>query len=267
MQTLVLTEEGNIYVAGEGDCVGMNGADALTPTLLVNSESVAYKAKDIFAGGRSAGFLNINDEVRVFGSNVAGHLRRNSMPNLRTPTFLRSYDFENYTFASPNDIIDIKFARGTFPTVEEAEHCMYITSTGAVFMAGGNSRGQLGNGTTIGSNGPQGNRYAAIDPNLYGNKKIISAAVGKEISGFVVEDGSVYVYGDNYFEQLGVGSFLKKETPVELTKSSYDNKTIKQVAIEAYHSALLMTDGSVYVFGNMSVNILEILIIIFRLQQ
>jgi alpha-tubulin suppressor-like RCC1 family protein len=66
----------------------------------------------------------------------------------------------------------------------------------------------------------------------------------------VKSNGIVYTWGKNDYEQLGDGSNMSSNVPVEVYRGGVlSDKTITQVATGYYHSIALASDGTVYTWG------------------
>ncbi len=76
--------------------------------------------------------------------------------------------------------------------------------------------------------------------------EIVSSAVslGRYHSAAITEDGSLYLWGDNWYGQLGNGTEEDSATPIKIM----DN--VAAVSLGAYHSAAITEDGSLYLWGD-----------------
>ena len=73
---------------------------------------------------------------------------------------------------------------------------------------------------------------------------IVSVSLGDLHSGAITKDGSLYMWGDNRYGQLGDGTKNTKTKPVKVL----DN--VASVSLGAYHSGAITKDGSLYMWGN-----------------
>lgn len=82
------------------------------------------------------------------------------------------------------------------------------------------------------------------------NLNIIQIGCGKGHSLFLTENNEVYACGNNERGQLGIGSRLKwcKKLP-KPKKIVYDGPPVKKIGCGNEFSALLDTDGHLYMFG------------------
>ena len=75
--------------------------------------------------------------------------------------------------------------------------------------------------------------------------KIQQVSLGEEHSAAVTEDGDLYLWGDNWYGQLGIGgwSWHGNATPGKILKG------VKQVSIGEIHSAAITENGDLYLWG------------------
>ena len=136
----------------------------------------------------------------------------------------------------PGKVKLIKCA-GVNPTDESA--CYVITEDGALYVWGKNSYGQLGVGDEVNKNTPI--KVTAI------NGKVMELIIGYSFSVYaILEDGSLYAWGNNESSKLGVGDEVNKNTP---TKVNLPSK-IKELITTGSSVYALMEDSSLYSWGN-----------------
>jgi len=124
--------------------------------------------------------------------------------------------------------------------VAASGHTAVLRDEGTVWIWGDNFRGQLGNGTTIGSTTPMQVQYLT---------NIIAIAVALHAVA-LRDDGTVWVWGSNIRGELADGTFgwdNYRTIPVQV-------QSIRDaIAIAASgHTAILRDDGSVWTWGNNS---------------
>lgn len=136
----------------------------------------------------------------------------------------------------PGKVKLIKCA-GVDPTDESA--CYVITEDGALYVWGKNSYGQLGVGDEVNKNTPI--KVTAI------NGKVMELIIGYSFSVYaILEDGSLYAWGNNQSGILGVGDEANTNTP---TKVNLPGK-IKELITNGSSVYALMEDSSLYAWGN-----------------
>ena len=65
----------------------------------------------------------------------------------------------------------------------------------------------------------------------------------------LMEDGSIYAWGENYYGQLGLGHNTNQNTPQLISPDHFHNKTIQSIHTGHCQTLVLMTDGSLYSWG------------------
>lgn len=83
------------------------------------------------------------------------------------------------------------------------------------------------------------------------NKKIIQTAGGAAHSLALDDDGEVYSWGNNTYGQLGDGSNVSVNLPVNISQTSdtLKDKKIVQIAAGFYHSLAIDSKGNLYTWG------------------
>ena len=117
--------------------------------------------------------------------------------------------------------------------------CYVITEDGALYVWGKNSYGQLGVGNEVNKNTPI--KVTAI------NGKVMELIIGNYFSVYaILEDGSLYAWGNNESGKLGVGDEVNKNTP---TKVNLPGK-IKELITTGWSVYAILEDGSLYAWGS-----------------
>ena len=118
-------------------------------------------------------------------------------------------------------------------------HTLFLKSDGTVWAVGRNNNGQLGDGTTSNKN---------IPFQIQGLTNITAIAAGGNTSGFSLflkNDGTVWSVGSNTYGQLGDGTFISKNTPIQVPGIT----GIIAIAAGDCHSMFLKNDGTVWAVG------------------
>lgn len=117
--------------------------------------------------------------------------------------------------------------------------CYVITEDGALYVWGKNSYGQLGVGNEVNKNTPI--KVTAI------NGKVMELIISNSFSVYaILEDGSLYAWGNNIDGQLGVGDEENKNTP---TKVNLPSKIKELITTNGSSVYALMEDSSLYSWG------------------
>lgn len=118
-------------------------------------------------------------------------------------------------------------------------HTMALMTDGTVMTWGFNASGQLGNGSYSSKSTP------VTVTGLGGTVKAIAA--GSVHSVALMEDGTLKNWGDNYFGELGNGTYNNNST-TPVTTTGLGNA----VTAGHEHTVAIMTDGKVKAWGNNS---------------
>lgn len=117
-------------------------------------------------------------------------------------------------------------------------HTLALKNDGTVWAWGENDYGQLGDGTNINSSKP------VLVKGLSGKIKEISA--GEHHSVVLKEDGTIWSWGSNFYNQLGDGTNINRSTPVQAVGVS----NISDISAGAEYTASLKKDGTVWGMGD-----------------
>jgi len=122
-----------------------------------------------------------------------------------------------------------------------ASHSLAIGSDGKLYAWGSNARGELGNGSTTGSDIPM---LVSLPPGVTAS----AIAAGGFHSLAIGSDGKLYAWGGNGNGQLGNGSTTDSSIPMVVTLPSGVMATA--MAAGASHSLAIGSDGKLYAWGN-----------------
>jgi alpha-tubulin suppressor-like RCC1 family protein len=125
-------------------------------------------------------------------------------------------------------------------------HILALKEDGTVWSWGKNSSGQLGNGTTA--------ARVRVPVQVKNLENVVAIKAGRNHSMAIKEDGSVWVWGDNTFGQLGDGTYENKLLPVENEKL----KGAKEVSGGGDFTIVLKEDGTLLSMGDNSFSTLGI---------
>jgi alpha-tubulin suppressor-like RCC1 family protein len=126
----------------------------------------------------------------------------------------------------------------TEPTAISAgtQHTLAVLSSGTVMAWGGNSSGQLGNGTTTNSDVP-----VAVS----GLSEVTAVSAGANHSLALLANGTVWAWGGNQSGQLGNGTTAPSTTPVEVMGL----KEVTAISAGNAYSLALLANGTVVSWG------------------
>jgi hypothetical protein len=177
------------------------------------------------AGGAHSLIL-AGGQVYAAGSDGCGQLGQGGTNRVNRSSFTN-------VFGSPSNLVVAVSAGGN--------HSLAVTESGDVYACGDNTYGQLGQ-----SNSPV-NSAIWLKVHFQGlTNRIVSVATGADHNLALDENGGVWVWGRNYYGQLGKGT----RPASERTPSKLGGVMAKAVAAGFNHSLILKTDGSVLGFGS-----------------
>jgi alpha-tubulin suppressor-like RCC1 family protein len=126
------------------------------------------------------------------------------------------------------------------PVAAGVYQSLALSASGAVYAWGWNIVGQLGNGSTNGSDVP-------VKVRLPGGSKATEVSGGFAHSLAVTSSGAAYAWGKNYDGELGNGSSTDSDLPVRVSLPA-GTKAIA-VAGGSEHGLALTSTGAVYGWG------------------
>lgn len=131
---------------------------------------------------------------------------------------------------------------GTVDLQGGTDFTVALTLRGQVFTWGGNSWGQLGDGTTT-------SRFTPHQVVLRGNPHITSIAVGEDHVVALSRAGSVYAWGRNDLGQAGVGQ-LSDRALLPISVKVPGSGKVTAIATGNACSLAIYSDGAVYAWGH-----------------
>jgi alpha-tubulin suppressor-like RCC1 family protein len=132
----------------------------------------------------------------------------------------------------------------TVSAVAAGELYSLAVANGQAFAWGLNNIGQLGTGSTTGSNVPVAVSTAGVL-----NGKTVTAVTAGSYHGMAVANGQAYAWGLNPDGELGNASTTDSNVPVAVSTSGVlAGKTVTAVAAGGYHS-LAVANGQVFAWG------------------
>ena len=126
------------------------------------------------------------------------------------------------------------------PVAAGLYHGLALTSTSAVFAWGWNIVGQLGNGSTNGSDVP-------VKARLPGGTKVTAISAGFAHSVALTSTGAVLAWGKNYNGNLGNGSTTDSDVPVKVNLPT--GTKVTAIAAGAEHNLAVTSTGAVLAWG------------------
>jgi alpha-tubulin suppressor-like RCC1 family protein len=138
------------------------------------------------------------------------------------------------------DLLPIKYVVGG------NQYFSIITTTELVYTIGANSYGQFGNGNQLGSSSGTAPVILSLNPKNR-NATVVSLSTGDAISGMILSDKTIWVWGNDVTGQLGLGY---AQTAVTVPTQVYNfTGTPAKISCALKHCLALMKDGRVYSWG------------------
>lgn len=229
--TCILTSTGGVK------CWGNNGAgqlgDGTTQNRLspVDVTGLSSGVIAIAAGGGYTCALTTAGGVKCWGLNNRGQLGGGTTQDSFSPV--------------PLDVTGL--GNGVTTISLGGDHACALTATGGVKCWGGNTTGQLGDGTA----GDGTDKAIPVDvTGLTSGANAISVGIYHTCA--LTSTGGIKCWGLNVFGQLGdgtAGDGTNKSTPVDVTGL---NGSVTAIAAGGYHTCALTTVGGVKCWGSSS---------------
>ncbi|MBR0027139.1 MAG: hypothetical protein IJP58_00640, partial [Clostridia bacterium] len=208
-----------------------------TPQPVDLSTLSGEKVTRIAAGDSFALALTDANNVYAWGNNDFKQMGRDNAGHL--PAFYKPFkiNIEGATMISAG-----------------ANHAM-VYANGNVYTWGANASGQLGNGSVQSSGGVAFNASAPITLALPAGETVAQIAARGSNSAIVTDEGSLYIWGDNTYGQLGNGDSSKSSVtaPAKLIAYKDANNTqeykFEYVALGYNHVVAMTKDSAVMVWG------------------
>jgi alpha-tubulin suppressor-like RCC1 family protein len=202
-----------------GDCTLSNRSTPVFVTLPERSRSISARGLHV---------MTVNDSGSLFcwGDNTFGQLGVGTTSRLNQPVRVP------FTGQLTGSTI-IAIAAGRF-------HSLAVTSNGKVAAWGANSRGQIGDGSTL-------DRWSPVEIRLtngISEPTVSAVAAGDEHSMALTSDGRVFAWGRNSDGQLGTGTLDSVSQPVQLQVSG-----IRMIAAGGFHSLAASESGRLMAWG------------------
>lgn len=182
----------------------------------------------ITAGAEHTCALMTSNGIKCWGRNRYGQLGDGTTTNRSTPVSVIGLGSEVIGITASGD-----------PTCgDEGHHTCALMSGGGIKCWGGNGYGQLGDGTTIGSNVP-------VDVNGLESNSIAVAAGGIHTCALTTE-GGVKCWGRNEYGQLGDGATIQQNKPVDVVGLG---SGMTAITVIGHHTCVLNSSGGVKCWG------------------
>lgn len=185
-----------------------------------NIASVMAGAAQISSGDMDTCAITFAGGLKCWGANGYGQLG----------------DGTTITRSVPVDVLGL--SSGVSEVSAGWYHTCALMSYGSVKCWGWNAWGQVGDGS-------HGNAYSS-PANVSNLSGVIQISAGAEHSCALMNYGGVKCWGDNYYGELGDGSWVDRYTPVDVLNLT---SGVRAISSGKYHTCALMNNGSLKCWG------------------
>jgi len=213
---MVIKSDGNLWAWGSDDQLDETSDGVLSPVEFLDN------VKSVSSGGNHSLMIKNDGSLWVWGLNISGQLGNGGGGD----TTVRWHSVSGDT--APVQSVPVKIMDDVAAVSAGDADSMAIKTDGSLWAWGGNTDGQLGDGTTVNKNTPV---------EIMDNVKAVAAGSGD--TTVLKTDGSVWSWGDNGNGSVGDGTTEKRLSPVKIM----DDVT----AISA--GMAIKTDGSLWAWG------------------
>lgn len=243
--TLFLAEDGSIFSAGRGSDGELGSRYNATSNKVMRVDSLNYQGNriiEISATYQASMLLSNSGKVYSFGGSYSDS----------TISFLGRTT--KRTIARPQELSHSNISGETFVKAAAAgERTFLLSEEGKVYAFGSATNSTIGTGDSLNIHVP-----TLIDHTNIGSKKIVDIKTTSATNTnsntishtlLLAEDGTLFGFGSNENGQLGLGDFVERSIPTEISHANLSGKTISKIATGAQNSMVISTDGSVFIWG------------------
>jgi len=227
-------------IVGPGFILGpfSNVSNGATVNLTYHGKTYSFIAWYYGGDGNDLMLLWPHTGLAAWGSNGAGQLGDNTTTNRKAPMA-----------ANLNGVLA---GKTIVQVVRGGYHTLVLTSEGKVYSWGFNFYGQLGDNTTTFRSVPVEVNSESGTSALF-EKTVVAIAAGEVHSLALCSDGTVTVWGNNSYGQLGDNTTTQRNAPVVVNTASETSalfgKTVVAIAGGGSHSLALCSDGTAAAWG------------------
>lgn len=239
-----LEEDGSLWTWGRNDAGQLgngstvSGNDEARQKIL--DDVVTVSASTSSWGQTFVGAIKKDCSLWMWGCNNWGQLGNGGLSNT-----ICDYGYYN---TLPVHTLPMKVLDDVTDVSLGGDHTAAIKSDGTLWVWGGNTYGQLGNGDTGNVKSPLGLPYQNVPLKVMDDVAVVSA--GDQFTAAIKKDGSLWMWGDNRYGQLGReaenGGWPYQPTPFKVLDQ------VSAVSTGSHHTAAIKKDGSLWVWGDNS---------------
>ena len=190
----------------------------------------------VSAGSYHSIYLKRDGTVWAVGYNSSGQLGDGTNTNRTTPVQVLDAD---------GNVLN-----GVIAVSAGSAHTVFLKSNGTVWATGQNDNGELGDGTTTGSN----KSVQVLDADGNELSGIVKISAGTFHTAYLKSDGTVLASGKNNYAQLGDSTWSNRTRAVQVKDTDGSELTgVVDVSVAGFHSLYLKSDGTAWGVGNNSI--------------
>ncbi|XP_059824223.1 X-linked retinitis pigmentosa GTPase regulator-like isoform X1 [Hypanus sabinus] len=223
--TLVWTEQGNIYAAGDNSegQLGLGNNEERTVFQRLEYFKDKQKIKQLAAGSNISAALTEDGNLFMWGDNSEGQIGLDSESSVSLP--------HQIDVGKPVSWVSCGYY-----------HSALVTGDGQLYTFGESDNGKLG----LSLDQPINHRIPQPVNNISGKVIQVSCGGGHTI---VLTEEDVYAFGFGQFGQLGHGTFIF-ESSLPKVVESLKRKNIQFISCGENHTAVVTGNGLLYTFGD-----------------
>ena len=197
--------------------LGHSSSNTSTPSMVTGLTS---GVASITAGGSHSCALTTGGAVKCWGANISGQLGNGTNSN------------------SSSSVAVTGLSSGVTSISAGSSHTCAVTTSGAAKCWGGNSEGQLGNGTTI-------SRSTPVSVGGLGSG-VTGISAGSNHTCATTSSGTAKCWGMNVYGELGNSSTTGSSVPVDVTSP---DTHIASITANGSHTCAVTSDGVAKCWG------------------
>jgi len=204
---------------------GLNSDGQIGDNSIVNKSSPVQIGlntdwSQVSVGRNCSAVIKTDGTLWVFGQNNFGFLGDNTTIRRSSPV---------QTISGGNNWLQVSCGNNITAAIKK---------DGTLWMWGQNNNAGLGDNTTI-------NRSSPVQTAAFGNNWQ-QVVCGQSYAGAIKTDGTLWMWGDNYYGNLGTNSTNSVSSPVQTITGGND---WKYLAVGAFHNSAIKTNGTLWSWG------------------
>ncbi len=220
-----IKNDGTLWIWGDNTylTLGNNTNSGISRTP-ITTFAAGNNWRQVSCGNYIVSAIKTDGTLWTWGNNFNGKLGLNALTVVLTPVT---------TFAGGNN----------WKQVSSSSHTAAIKTDGTLWVWGENIKSQLGIGATNISRSTPVTTFA-------GGTNWKQVSVGYYNTAAVKTDGSLWIWGDNTWGQLGINTFFTNDMRCTPVTTFAGGTNWKQVSCKGISVSAVKTDGSLWVWGS-----------------